>query len=71
MTMNSMFELAKNFIVEGLTYKIDSKEKNSLGKDLSINITPRVFFEGGPVTREEGDPSNPLSKMFNLALAQR
>ena len=36
--MNPMFELAKNFIVEGLTYKIDAKEKNSLGKELTINI---------------------------------
>lgn len=26
MTMNSVFELAKNFIVEGLTFKLDSKE---------------------------------------------
>jgi BTB And C-terminal Kelch len=34
MTMNPMFELAKNFIVEGLTYKIDQKEKNSLGNAL-------------------------------------
>lgn len=35
MTMNPMWELAKNFIVEGLTYKLDQKEKNALaGKDL-------------------------------------
>lgn len=45
MTMDPMFELAKNFIVEGLTYKIDAKETNSLGKDLQINIQPRVYFE--------------------------
>ncbi len=45
MTMNPLFELAKNFIVEGLTYKIDSKETNSLGKDLQINTHPRVYFE--------------------------
>ena len=47
MTMNPMFELAKNFIVEGLTYKIDSQGTNQIGKDLSINIEPRVYFEGG------------------------
>ena len=45
MTMNPMFELAKNFIVEGLTCKLDQKDKNSLGKELQINITPRVYFE--------------------------
>jgi hypothetical protein len=60
-----MFELAKNFIVEGLTYKIDQKEKNSLGKDLQINIKPRVYFEGGALPGRESDPSNPLGAMFN------
>ncbi len=42
MTQNPMFELAKNFIVEGLTYKLGG---NSLGKDLQINTHPRVYFE--------------------------
>jgi hypothetical protein len=45
--MNPVFEAAKNFIVEGLTYKIDSKEKNHTVKELQINTNPRVYFNGG------------------------
>lgn len=45
MTGNPIFELAKNYIVEGLTYKLDSQDKNSLGQALKINIQPRVYFD--------------------------
>lgn len=75
--MNPMFELAKNFIVEGLTYKIDSREKNSLGKELSINIQPRVYFEHEGAVNPFAQPEeaaqirNPLSGLFDSALAQR
>lgn len=34
MTNNPRFELAKNFIVEGLTYKLNSRENGHLTKDL-------------------------------------
>jgi len=39
-----VFELAKDFIVEGLTYKLDQREKNVLGEKLKINIHPRVYY---------------------------
>jgi hypothetical protein len=35
---------AKDFIVEGLTYKLDQREKNVLGEKLKINIHPRVYY---------------------------
>jgi hypothetical protein len=47
MTMNPMFELAKNFIVEGLTYKLDAQNNGQIGKELTINVNPRVYYEGG------------------------
>lgn len=47
MTMNPVFELSKNFIVEGLTCKLAQNDKNALGKPLQINVNPRVYFEGG------------------------
>ena len=42
--MNPVFELAKNLIVEGLSVRLDSYE-NSIKKELSINLEPRVNFE--------------------------
>jgi len=43
-SMNPVFELAKNLIVEGLSVRLDSYE-NSIKKELSINLEPRVNFE--------------------------
>lgn len=42
--MNPVFDLAKNFIVEGLSVRLDSYETTSK-KDLTINIEPRVYYE--------------------------
>ena len=44
MTRNPIFDLAKNYIVEGLSVRLDSYE-NALKKDLLINIEPRVNYE--------------------------
>ena len=44
MSMNPMFELAKNFIVEGLSVRLDTYE-NASKKELNINIEPRVNYE--------------------------
>lgn len=44
MTKNPVFDLAKNFIVEGLSVRLDSYE-NAMKKDLQINIEPRVNYE--------------------------
>ena len=44
MSMNPIFELAKNFIVEGLSVRLDSYE-NAIKKELNINIEPRVNYE--------------------------
>ena len=44
LSMNPMFELAKNFIVEGLSVRLDTYE-NAQKKDLNINIEPRVNYE--------------------------
>ena len=33
-----VFDLAKEMIIEGLTYKVDQKEENVLGEKLKINI---------------------------------
>jgi len=78
MTMNPMFELAKNFIVEGLTYKLDAQNNGQIGKELTINVHPRVYYEGGerpseghPQGGETADVKNPMSKLFDQALAQR
>jgi hypothetical protein len=77
MTMNPMFELAKNFIVEGLTYKLDAQNNGQIGKELTINVHPRVYYEGGERPSEhqpeggETDVKNPMSKLFDQALAQR
>jgi hypothetical protein len=39
--MNPVFELAKNFIVEGLAFKLDPKSK----KEYTINVEPRVYYD--------------------------
>jgi hypothetical protein len=39
---DQVFDLAKEMVIEGLTYKVDSKEENVLGEKLKINIQPRV-----------------------------
>lgn len=44
MSINPVFELAKDYIVEGLSVRLDSYE-NACKKDLNINIEPRVNFE--------------------------
>lgn len=44
MTSNPVFELAKNFIVEGLSVRLDTYE-NSKKKNLNINLEPRVNYE--------------------------
>lgn len=64
------FELAKDFIVEGLTYKLDQKDKNVLGEKLKINVHPRVYY-GGIDPKSSEDPNlNPnLKKLFSNALA--
>lgn len=48
-----MFELAKNFIVEGLTHKLGAKDNAPINQKLEININPRVYYDermivGGP-----------------------
>ena len=44
MTMNPTFDLAKNFIVEGLSVRLDTYESTNK-KDLQINREPRVYYE--------------------------
>jgi hypothetical protein len=44
LTLNPTFDLAKNFIVEGLSVRLDSYE-NAGKKELHINIEPRVNYE--------------------------
>jgi len=61
MTMNPVFDLAKNYIVEGLSVRLDSYE-NAMKKDLSINIEPRVYYEidNNNKTLDNSKPSAPL-----------
>lgn len=42
--MNPVFDLAKNFIVEGLSVRLDTYEA-TLRKELTINVEPRVYYE--------------------------
>lgn len=56
MIKNPLFELAKNFIVEGLSVRLDSYE-NAMKKDLHINIEPRVNYE---LNESEIKPNNSM-----------
>lgn len=71
--MNPAFELAKNFIVEGLAIKLDKNQ--SIKKDIQINVEPRVYYEGGDekpkLYDKEEEKKNPLAGMFNKALATK
>ena len=63
------FELAKDFIVEGLTYKLDQKDKNVLGEKLKINVHPRVYYGGFDPKLAKGTSEDPnlnpnLNKLF-------
>lgn len=44
LTQNKVFELAKDFIVEGLSARLNPYE-NAIKSELSINTQPRVNFE--------------------------
>ncbi len=69
MTANPIFELAKNFIVEGLAFKLDPK---TLKKDPQINVEPRVYYETPSKKKdEEKKEDNKLSNLFNQALNQK
>jgi hypothetical protein len=53
LTADPLFELAKNFIVEGLTHKLGAKDGAPINHKLEININPRVYYDermivGGP-----------------------
>jgi hypothetical protein len=66
------FELAKDFIVEGLTYKLNEREKNVLGEKLKINVQPRVYYGGiDPKSAEDPNLNPNLNKLFSNALASR
>lgn len=56
LTLNPRFDLAKNFIVEGLSVRLEPYE-NALRKQLSINIEPRVFYEIHDSQMNKGGPS--------------
>ena len=43
-TQNKTFELAKDFILEGLSARLNSFE-NAIKSDLTINTEPRVNYE--------------------------
>jgi len=43
LTMNKTFELAKDFIVEGLSVRLNSFE-NGIKNELKINTEPRVNY---------------------------
>ena len=63
LTADPMFELAKNFIVEGLTHKLGTKDGAAINQKLEININPRVYYDermivgGGPP--QPAEPLNP------------
>ena len=50
LTTNKTFELAKDFIVEGLSVKLNSFE-NAIKSELKIKTEPRTYFE--PVKKQE------------------
>ena len=73
-----MFELAKNFIVEGLTHKLGTKDKTPLGQKLDININPRVYYDermiigGAASSQPEARPINKnIQNLFDQAVEQR
>ena len=44
LTMNKKFELAKDFILEGLSMKLNNFE-NGIKNDLKINVEPRISYQ--------------------------
>ena len=65
MTMNPVFELAKNFIVEGLSVRLDPYE-TATRKELQINIEPRVLYEPEHGTSNAMLPGGPFSQGQNF-----
>ena len=80
MASNPLFDLAKNFIVEGLSAKLETYE-NLKKKSLQINIEPRVYYEveglqKKPLDYGAGDVKESkglggLLNMFDQAAAQK
>jgi len=73
---NPVFELAKNFIVEGLAAKLEHDFESLQKKGLQININPRVYYEINsthPAKKEEHSKGTEelkggLQSMFDQAL---
>jgi DNA-directed RNA polymerase len=75
LTADPLFELAKNFIVEGLTHKLGTKDGAPINQKLEININPRVYYDermivgngpSQPGAAGEAKPMNPkLQGMFD------
>lgn len=53
LTQNATFELAKDFILEGLSYRLNSFE-NAIKTETKINVEPRTHFqESKPVAAQD------------------
>jgi DNA-directed RNA polymerase len=79
LTADPLFELAKNFIVEGLTHKLGAKDGAPINQKLEININPRVYYDERMIVGAPQQPGaagevkvNPkLQSVFDQAIQQR
>ena len=61
LTLNKQFELAKEFVIEGLSVRLNPYE-NAIKTELKINTQPRVNFEQAKIAAQGGainDPNAP------------
>ena len=68
--MDPIFEIAKDFILEALTYKLDQSAHLTSGETLQINTDPRVYYDPSSIVpksaapAEKADPNNPGVQNF-------
>lgn len=51
LTMNKKFDLAKDFMLEGLSVRLNTFE-NGIKNDLKINVEPRINYQDKGITSQ-------------------
>ena len=69
LAINPVFDAAKNYIVEGLSVRLDSYE-NASKKDLQINIEPRVNYELNESAIQDKSKGGPDNFYFQMGKVQ-
>jgi hypothetical protein len=64
--MDPIFEIAKDFILEALAYKLDQTAHLNSGELTQINTNPRVYYDPSSIVPKPAAPDQPKIGNPNL-----